>query len=163
MRVFVGVAAAILSEVVGVEARQGDRAFRGGGSFVALGFADVVADPFLIVLAGIVTPRIFPWRFGVEREFGFGECEQGRGMHVGRARRLLDDFGARVLGARAQQNAQARSDLLDPGFRQATEEVFPRHIADVGVGAEGVDRDARDTPAVGWEEAEALFFGAARR
>ena len=40
---------------------------------------------------------------------------------------------------------------------------FPRPIADVGVGAEGVDRDARDTPTVGWEEAEALFFGAARR
>jgi hypothetical protein len=33
----------------------------------------------------------------------------------------------------------------------------------VGVGAEGVDRDALDKPAVGWEEAEALFFGAARR
>jgi hypothetical protein len=76
---------------------------------------------------------------------------------------LLYDISARVLGARARQNAQARSDLLDPGFRQATEEVFPRHTADVGVGAEGVDRDALDTPAVGWEEAEAFFFGAARR
>ena len=56
---------------------------------------------------------------------------------------------ARVSLARGRgRTLKARSDLLDPRFRQAAEEVFRRHIADVRVGAEGVAGDARDKPAV---------------
>src|SRR5208337_3257163 len=151
MRVFVAVAVVILPEGVGVEVRHGDGLIRGGGSVVAVGvvLAYVVAGPLFIALAGIdAIPWIVPWRFGIEREFGFGEREQGRRMDVGRARHLLDDLGARVLGARARQNAQGRPNLLDPSLRQTTEEVFRRHIAEMRVGAEGVAGDARDEPAV---------------
>ena len=52
MGVFVS-AVAVLPEVVGVEARHGDRSIRGGGSFVALGLGNSVADSLLIVLAGM--------------------------------------------------------------------------------------------------------------
>src|SRR5271157_2543828 len=60
MRVFVGVAFAILIGVVGIDVRHRVRAFRGSGSLVAIGLGNCVAAPFLIGLAGIVTPRIFP-------------------------------------------------------------------------------------------------------
>src|SRR5208337_3367285 len=120
--------------------------------YVVLAFAlaaGVAVDVLSVVVAGIDgTPRIIPRRFGVERDFGLGQRKQGRRMHVGRARRLLDHFGTRILGARARQNAQARSDLLDPSLRQAAEEVFCRHIAEMRFGAEGVARDARDEPAI---------------
>src|SRR5208337_3158224 len=81
-----------------------------------------------------------------------GQSEVGGRMDVGRARRLLDDFGAGVLDARARQDAEARSDLLDACLRQAAEEVFRRHIADMDVGAERIARDARDEPAVALPE-----------
>src|SRR5208337_2158091 len=61
---------------------------------LAFALAAGVAVDILSVLAGIDgTPRIIPRRFGVERDFGLGQREQGRRMHVGRARCLLDDFG----------------------------------------------------------------------
>ena len=106
MRVFLGVFA-VVGEVVRIEARHGAVVVGGSRGF-SLGLAGGGADLVLIVVVGVAPlPRIFSWRLSVKRELGLGQSEQRRGMDVGRARRLLDDLCARVLDARARQNAQA--------------------------------------------------------
>ena len=70
-------------------------------------------------------------------------------MDVGRAGRLLDDFGARVFDARARQNSEARSDLFDARPRQAATESPPSPCSPMCVSAPSASPgDSRDEPAV---------------
>jgi hypothetical protein len=108
-------------------------------------------DPFIvgrIVLAASRFPRIDARLLGVQCDFGLGEGEMRGRMEVGRTGGLLDHLGPRVFGSRTRQDTKARSDLLDSGFRQATDKILSRHIGDMDVGAERVSSDAGHKPAV---------------